>query len=353
VWLRRSCLTLQLSKRRRVTLKRISYKLFLIVVTALVLMGFSGTVGWAASASCQTKTEGKLECMEFTGSLPPYLKTICGTGGSQNTKWVDSACPRDNLLGVCDVPRTDNVKQGNYCYRMAQLPDKQRLEYCRMGCNSTFSVTSGGPSASVNTSVTTSGPVARTPGSAVPPVVGNPKITVSTGNPQYVMEKNTNRAGDDYKDLDLKTPDPALCAQTCMNEVKCKAWTYVKPGAQGDKAKCWLKDRVPPASPDDNCVSGVKGKGSSVTPTTTSTGSTSNPKYAMEQGIDRTGDDYKDFDLASDPALCADACMNEAKCKAWTYVKPGIVGSKAHCWLKNRVPPPLQDGNCVSGVKKK
>jgi hypothetical protein len=44
--------------------------------------------------------------------------------------------------------------------------------------------------------------------------------------------------------------------------------------------------------------------------------------------------------------------MGEAKCKAWTYVKPGIVGNKAPCRLKNKAPPPLQDGNCLSGVKK-
>jgi hypothetical protein len=237
---------------------------------------------------------------------------------------------------------------------MTQLPDSKRIEYCRMGCKGAFSVTSGGPSASVSTPVATSGPVASTSGSVAPAVVNNPNTTVSTGNPQYVMEKNTNRNGDDYKDLDLNTPDPTLCAQTCMNEAKCKAWTYVKPGVQGDKAKCWLKNRVPPPYPDDNCISGVKGKGSSVTPATGITGITSTPKYTMEQGIDRTGDDYKDFDLAlSDPKLCADACTLEAKCKAWTYVKPGVQGDKAHCWLKDKVPPPLQDENCVSGVKKK
>jgi hypothetical protein len=28
-----------------------------------------------------------------------------------------------------------------------------------------------------------------------------------------------------------------------MNEAKCKAWTYVKPGVQADNAKCWLKDK--------------------------------------------------------------------------------------------------------------
>jgi hypothetical protein len=75
---------------------------------------------------------------------------------------------------------------------------------------------------------------------------------------KYAMEKNTNRYGEDYKDFDLPSPDPALCAAACMGEARCKAWTYVKPGVQGDSARCWLKDKVPPPTPDENCVSGVK-----------------------------------------------------------------------------------------------
>jgi hypothetical protein len=122
-----------------------------------------------------------------------------------------------------------------------------------MSCNGAFSTMSGGSSAAPSSPVATSGST-RTP-------VGNKvKATESTtgaGAPQYVMEQDTNRFGEDYKDLDLDTPEPALCAEACMKEAKCRAWTYVKPGVQADNAKCWLKDKVPPPSPDDNCVSGV------------------------------------------------------------------------------------------------
>jgi hypothetical protein len=223
----------------------------LLVLTALILIGFFGTQGWAASGSCQTKTEGKLDCMEFTGNLPPYLKTVCGVGGSQNTQWVDAPCPRDNLLGFCEVPRNDGVVQHVFCYRMAQLPDSQRLEYCRMGCNGTFTTVPGGSSASSGSPVTASGSA----GSKVEATGTTPGAA-----PQYVMEQDTNRFGEDYKDLDLDAPEPALCAEACLKEAKCRAWTYVKPGVQADNAKCWLKDKAPPPSPDDNCISGVKGK---------------------------------------------------------------------------------------------
>jgi hypothetical protein len=165
----------------------------------------------------------------------------------------------------------------------------------------------------------------------------------------YDMEQNTNRFGSDYKDLDLDSPDPALCADACMNEPRCRAWTYVRPGVQGDKAKCWLKGSVPPSSQDDNCVSGVKRKGG-----VSDSAGTGKQKYVMEQNTDRTGEDYRDFDLDSpDPTICGDACMNEARCRAWTYVRPGVQGNKARCWLKGSVPDPTPDANCVSGVKRK
>ena len=74
---------------------------------------------------------------------------------------------------------------------------------------------------------------------------------------------------------------------------------------------------------------------------------------AMETAVNRPGSDYKDFELASaEPKLCMAACLKESECKSWTYVKPGVQGEKAHCWLKNEVPDPDPNEDCVSGVKK-
>jgi hypothetical protein len=74
--------------------------------------------------------------------------------------------------------------------------------------------------------------------------------------------------------------------------------------------------------------------------------------YAWEENTDRPGMDYKNFDLtAADPALCENACKGDATCKAWTYVKPGIQGRAARCWLKNNVPTAKNNQCCVSGVK--
>ena len=164
----------------------------------------------------------------------------------------------------------------------------------------------------------------------------------------YAMEYDTNRPGSDYKNFDLSAADPALCQQACQNEDKCKSYTYVKPGFQGPKARCWLKHSVPQPRSGKCCVSGIKGAGH----TAVSTTPVSSSSAALEYDTNRPGSDYKNFDLsAADPALCQQACQNEDKCKSYTYVKPGFQGPKARCWLKHSVPQPRSGKCCVSGVK--
>jgi len=206
-------------------------RLWAVATAAIVLAVLIGAEARAAAASCQSRSDGKLDCMEFVGSLPTMLKAVCTlAGGSQ---WVENACPKNDVLGFCDIRRNDGIRQRLYCYPMAGIPLARTLEYCRMGCKGSFSTEPGMPA---------------TPEVALKPLGDS------------VMEVNTNRFGEDYRDLDLTVPDPALCAQACKEDVKCRAWTYVKPGVQADDARCWLKDKVPPPSPDDNCVSGVRGQ---------------------------------------------------------------------------------------------
>lgn len=72
------------------------------------------------------------------------------------------------------------------------------------------------------------------------------------------LEQDTNRLGSDYKWFDLPDADPELCRAACDDDPKCKAFTYVKPGLQGAKARCWLKDPAAAARPETCCTSGVK-----------------------------------------------------------------------------------------------
>lgn len=72
------------------------------------------------------------------------------------------------------------------------------------------------------------------------------------------LEPNTDRPGNDYKDFDLEQPDPQLCRKACQDEADCKAFVYVNPGVQADKARCWLKNDVPGKVESDCCTAGVK-----------------------------------------------------------------------------------------------
>lgn len=73
------------------------------------------------------------------------------------------------------------------------------------------------------------------------------------------LESNIDRPGMDYSNFDLASADPSLCEQACNGDPNCRAFTYVKPGVQGASARCWLKNAIPTAVPNDCCDSGVKG----------------------------------------------------------------------------------------------
>jgi hypothetical protein len=79
------------------------------------------------------------------------------------------------------------------------------------------------------------------------------------GEPRRVtLEPETNRPGHDYRDFDLPAAEPELCREACAADEICRAYTYVRPGIQGDAAHCWLKREAAPAEPAPCCVSGAK-----------------------------------------------------------------------------------------------
>lgn len=72
----------------------------------------------------------------------------------------------------------------------------------------------------------------------------------------------------------------------------------------------------------------------------------------LEPGTDRMGSDYKGFALdANDPQLCRQACASDGACKSFTFVKPGIKGPQAMCFLKNATPAATANDCCSSGQK--
>ena len=150
-----------------------------------------------------------------------------------------------------------------------------------------------------------------------------------------------DRRGSDYLWLEIRSGDPADCAARCEHDVRCQAWSFSFPRADNAVAACWLKNRVPPPVGDSCCVSGIRGAGV-IEPR----------KGPIEFSIDRFGGDYRNFDVTPDPpgGPCKAACEAENKCRAWTYVRPGYIGSAARCYLKDKLTRPRHKPCCISGV---
>ena len=150
-----------------------------------------------------------------------------------------------------------------------------------------------------------------------------------------------DRRGSDYLTFIVRPADPAICASRCERDSRCHAWSFSYPLTKNLAATCTLMKRVSPRIKDDCCVSGVRGAGV-IEP----------QRGAIEFSIDRTGGDYHNFGVASDPAgaPCEVACKADNHCRAWTYVRPGYVDATARCYLKNRLTRPRHKPCCISGV---
>lgn len=80
----------------------------------------------------------------------------------------------------------------------------------------------------------------------------------------------------------------------------------------------------------------------------------SGSNFAVTQvyfGWNGSGGDYTHFSLGQPRASwCAYYCSQDSRCKTFTYVPPGIQGSQAVCWLKDRPVSWYPDSRMVSGV---
>lgn len=154
-----------------------------------------------------------------------------------------------------------------------------------------------------------------------------------------------DRPGGDYARFAVPSGDPAVCAARCDRDGRCRAWAFSYPGTAaigGSKvATCWLKNQVRPLLRNPCCVAGIKGGGL-----------VERRPGPIENSIDRYGGDYRHFEIPSNPDvdICKQACEGENRCRAWTYVRPGYIGSTARCYLKDKIKPPRRKPCCMSGV---
>ncbi len=186
--------------------------------------------------------------------------------------------------------------------------------------------------------------IANWPPTSRPATSGTPPAPQSIG---AGMEDNTDRPGWDYKRLAMgKLAGPAFCQYQCKAEGdRCRAWTYVRPGVQGPSGVCYLKTAEPDAKSNTCCISGLNKKIVGL-----DTGGAL--AEGMENNTDRAGSDIHRFELQdANPGICQARCTKLERCKAWTYVRPGVQGPKAVCYLKNAAPQAASNKCCISGVK--
>ena len=69
----------------------------------------------------------------------------------------------------------------------------------------------------------------------------------------------------------------------------------------------------------------------------------------IEHDTDRPGSDIQYVLMGpGDVYACQAICQNDARCRAWTYVKPN---PQATCWIKHSIPAPIKNSCCLSGIK--
>jgi hypothetical protein len=124
-------------------------------------------------------------------------------------------------------------------------------------------------------------------------------------------------------------------------------------------------DPLPAAEPPLSAQSGpggpIRRMGTDTLPPSAPPISAPPPADNILTGIDLPGKDYQSVVLnrnlampnnpGDTPTACRNICAIEERCKAWTYVKPGIQGKNAMCWLKNEIPPRVANPNTASGIK--
>jgi uncharacterized membrane protein len=152
-----------------------------------------------------------------------------------------------------------------------------------------------------------------------------------------------DRPGADYTYVPVRSGDPAACVAACERDNRCMAWSFSYPATVGNAAICWLKSTVTPRVSNPCCVSGVRGSGV-IEP----------PLGVVEFSIDRSGGDYRNFELPPGPTgnACQAACEADGRCRAWTFVRPGYVGPMGRCFLKDRITQPRRGPCCISGVQR-
>ena len=82
-------------------------------------------------------------------------------------------------------------------------------------------------------------------------------------------------------------------------------------------------------------------------------GAAAAPGENFSENIDRPGNDIRNFPFNGNAQACLKLCNRERDCRAWTFVKAGVQGPSAVCFLKAPIPRAVANPCCTSGVIRK
>lgn len=204
-------------------------------------------------------------------------------------------------------------------------------------------------------SSTTNQPPTAPGGTAGMPMVSDLQ-TESRLSPLEEFTKRPNRIaiytgldlfGDDISSL--RVDAAAACATSCLvMNGECKAFTFNASPKIKKGPNCFLKSSTGRADGNSVAFSGRFLSASEEDPSSITLG-TIDPQSALYDDIDLPGGDLsrRPERSAETPLDCRLACIDEARCVAFTYIKP-----KKECWLKGAIGTPMFVKGMVSGLKK-
>jgi hypothetical protein len=203
------------------------------------------------------------------------------------------------------------------------------------------------PSAAVpSTPAPAAAPVSAPAPAASPPAASAPSQPgLPPGIKLGVIMPNAALRGSVMRFIEIA--DAPACQAACRAETHCVAWAFTAMKPNETAAHCSLKPVIPQLFADPCCSSGVERVPEPelrVPPEIPST------VTGALTGVELDGGTYRNFGNATIEG-CQSACRADSQCMAWDYARPGIFGSDARCFLKNKAPMQVQSTCCVAGFE--
>ena len=178
--------------------------------------------------------------------------------GPDACKWL---CENDNKCRSFTFVRQGFQGSRPICYVKSGVPNKVAPRPCCV---------SGKKSITLNNQNNPSGSSATRPQKKAEdrlptnlnnrPKIRNNRVPNSGQSQRMTVEQNSDRPGNDYSKITMSgNSRPEMCSSICEQDRRCKSFTFVKKGYQGNTPVCYLKGSVPRLIKNKACcVSGVK-----------------------------------------------------------------------------------------------